>query len=385
MKILFIGYEYPPLGGGAATAAFNLLNHLGRQISVDALVASEDKSKIIINKKIRIYKLNILKNKKNQHVQTYWDLIKFFFISTFYALKLATKNKYSLIHVFFTLPCGATTLILNKIFKTPYVVSLRGADVPGYNPYRFSLIYSLFKPLIRQIWKNASRVTTNSLFLKKLAHQLSPQLKIKIIPNGVNTLKFKPIVKEGKGNKKIKILYTGRLTYRKGVDILIKGVSLLPYYLKEKVKLIIVGKGEQEKNLKNLVKKLNLQKLVVFKGIISREKMPQIYQQADLFVLPSRTESMSNSLLEAAASGLPLIASTACKDLIKHYPLKNFTTPSALKNLIINIIANKKKREEARKASLKLAKTYSWNKMAQEYLTIYRSLEKKTSKKRKVI
>ena len=102
----------------------------------------------------------------------------------------------------------------------------------------------------------------------------------------------------------LKVLCVSRLIERKGIRFLIEAIGRLK---NDPVELILVGDGNQEEELKELAKGLGVSDRVVFKGYVNHDSIGEIYRNSDLFVLPSQNEGMSNALLEAMASGLPVI------------------------------------------------------------------------------
>ena len=140
---------------------------------------------------------------------------------------------------------------------------------------------------------------------------------IYLIPNGVDTEKFKP--KNFKRRpKKFKILFAGRLTLDKGVDILCESIRMINNnkIIRKNMEFIIVGSGP----LECLVKKLAEQyKNVTYLGYLG-EALPDIYRDCDLLILPSRIETLPLVVLEAQASGLPVIASNTfgIRDILIH-------------------------------------------------------------------
>lgn len=274
IKVLLINYEYPPLGGGTAIACQYLLKEFKKlPLGVDLLTVP-------------------LTQRQNLHHQSYWDLFRFFYHSLFWTLK--NKHNYNLVHAFSGLPGSVTAFLSGK----PYIVSFRGADEPGYEP-RHDLFWKIFKPLMGHIYRRAKFLDANSQYLKNLILTSWPDLSIKVISNGVDTAKFYPAKRLV---KQPIILSTSRLAERKGVKYLIKAIALVP-----KVKLLLIGSGILESSLKNLVKKLRITQRVKFLGRIDHNQLPKFYRQAKLFVLPSLSESQSNSLLEALACGLPAV------------------------------------------------------------------------------
>ena len=137
--------------------------------------------------------------------------------------------------------------------------------------------------------------------------------KIVVIHNGVDTEVFKPserVFKEQYEGCDNLLLFVGRIIEQKGLDHLI---DAMPRILKEypSTKLLIVGKGKMKPRLIKKVKKMDLNKEVIFPGFIDEELMPNLYSSADVFVLPSLWEVLPIALLEALSCGAPLLASDA--------------------------------------------------------------------------
>lgn len=331
-----INYEYPPLGGGTAIACRYLLHEL---------------------KKLPI-RVELLTFKKNNHLhhQSYWDLFRFFCFSTFKTL--AHKGDYDLIHAFSGLPGSVAAFLSGK----PYIVSLRGADEPGYEP-RHEFFWKLFKPLMGYIYRRARSLDTNSLYLKKLVLKTWPDLTIKVISNGVDTAKFYPAKKPV---QQPIILSTSRFGQRKGIEYLIKALPLIP-----KAEFWLAGGGILEPKLKQLVKKLHLSSRVKFLGPVPHAQLPALYRRAKVFVLPSLSESQSNSLLEALTTGLPVVATDVGgnPELVKKnngllVPPADSQALATATNFVLNQTWPK----------INLGRRYSWKIAAAQYGQLYRQL-----------
>jgi glycosyltransferase involved in cell wall biosynthesis len=260
------------------------------------------------------------------------------------------------------------------IFKIPYIISLRGSDVPFYNPRFSKLDHWLFAPLNKHlIWSNAAEVISNSQWLKKLAQKTAPEQKIITIPNGVDTSQFKPLKGNQQESNAFNIICVSRLVKRKRIDLVIKAVAALE---NKDLKLTIIGTGKEKHSLSSLVDKLGVNNQVVFLHNVAHHKIVEHYQQSDLFVLPSLSEGMSNSLLEALSCGLPVIVSQTggVKELVKENGIVLKTaTPGSLKKAIVDLYQNKEKQKRMGRASRKIAKQYSWGKSADQYLKIYQN------------
>ena len=135
--------------------------------------------------------------------------------------------------------------------------------------------------------------------------------KIEVIPNAVDTEKFSPekrnLLQERWGITSPVVLFVGRLSIEKDVCTLLRAFSKV---VKEipKAKLVIIGKGSEEGNLKRFLE-LNSIPHVFFLGKVENRMIPNIYAGADVFVLPSTREPFGNVVLEAMASGKPVIGS----------------------------------------------------------------------------
>ena len=378
MKILFFNYEYPPLGGGAANATAYILEEYSKKsdLKVDLITSSID-SEYHLDKagdNIFIHRLPIGKNKNNLHYQSQKDLLVYLWKAYFFSRKLVKKGNYDLSHSFFTIPCGFISLLLKCQHKIPYVVSLRGSDVPGYSD-RFSFLYGFIKPLVRLIWKNSSRVIANSKGLRELALKTNPKQKIEVIYNGIDILDFIPNPEKRPADKIIITTGASRITARKGINYLIRALKILITKYPE-IYLKAMGDGNEKENLENLAKNLKLENNVEFIGRIPREKTSPYYQEASIFVLPSLNEGMSNAMLEALASGLPLIATDTggTKELLEDREngfIIKMKDSGDLALKLETLIKDENLRKKMGEESRKKAENMSWEKVAGEYESLY--------------
>lgn len=365
-----LNYEFPPLGGGGSNACYYLLNEFSKlNLKVDLVTSSAKGMAEIesIGKNITIYKVPI--HKKDIHYWTQKEILDYSWKANGKIKELMRTYRYDVIHAFFTVPCGALAYLYKK--NVPFIVSLRGSDVPGFNK-RFGLQYVFLKPMIKEIWKKADVVVANSNGLKELALETYPDLNIGIIPNGIDTNDFEPEL--SKDRDEIRVLCVSRLIERKGIRYLIEAISKLD---SEKVKLTLVGEGNQEAELKQLVRELELDDSVIFKGYVSHEKISEIYKKSDIFALPSLNEGMSNALLEALAAGLPVIVTDTggTSELIDENGFiveksNSDDIVEALKLMIEQPNLLKKMGERSRE----IAQNLSWNNVSFKYKELYEEL-----------
>ena len=383
MKVLFFNYEYPPLGGGAGNATYYILKEFSKikDLEVDLITSSADEKYLTekIGENITIYKIPIGKNSANLHFQSQKDLLVYGWKAFRFADKLTKEKKYDLSHSFFTVPCGAISLWLKLTRKIPYIVSLRGSDVPGYSE-RFMAAYVVLKPLIRLIWKQSAGVVSNSRGLKDLALKTNEAQKVEIIFNGVDVEDFYPDETLRSKDKFIITVGATRITARKGINYLIEALSILvPRY--PDIFLHIMGDGNEKENLEALREKLNLKNNIVFLGRIPREKTGSYYREAGLFVLPSLNEGMSNAMLEALASGLPILTTETggTAELVKEgengYTVKMKDAEDLAEKIEI-IFRDNELRKRMGLASRELAEKMSWKNVAREYFELYQKIKK---------
>ncbi|HNT34436.1 MAG TPA: glycosyltransferase [bacterium] len=370
VNVLMLNYEYPPLGGGAGNATAYLLRELTNldDVSVTLVTSSTTSERVErISDRIWIHFLDIGK-RGNPHYQSNRDLLTYSWQSLRHCRGLIRSNAYNLCHAFFGIPSG----VITRMLGLPYIVSLRGSDVPFYNE-RFRIPdLLLFRRLSVRVWRDAARVVANSQQLRSLALQSSPQQKIEVIPNGVDVAEFQPAPCPLDPTE-MRILCVSRLIARKRIDVLIKSLAIvrdLP------VSLTLVGTGNEESQLRQMVKELNLGQIVRFEGYVSHDCIAKVYQQSNLFVLPSANEGMSNTVLEAMACGLPiLMRQTGGTEELIQDGSNGFVLHSGSSDEIAGRIRLYCERPEMLsihgKASRKIAESLSWRNVAQDYHQLY--------------
>lgn len=378
MKILFFNYEFPPLGGGAGNASYYLLREYAKnpELEVDFVTASIDGQYHLLKmgENINIHRLPIGKNAENIHYQTKKELISYTWNAFWFARKLAKQNHYDLTHSFFSVPCGVISMFLKFEFKLPYIISLRGSDVPGYSE-RFVGLYRWITPTILKIWSKAAFVIANSQGLKELALKAEPKKEIGVIYNGVDIEEFFQDASKRQADQ-FTIICVSRVTPRKGVRFLIQAFKILSGRY-ENVRLLIVGDGNEKKSLEDLVQGLDIKDKVEFAGAVAHENVLGYYQRANVFVLPSLNEGMSNVMLEALACGLPVVATNTggTKELLTDNVnglVVKMKDADDLAEKIEKLILNPELEKEMSLESRKLAESLGWGKVAGEYAEVYR-------------
>ena len=209
--------------------------------------------------------------------------------------------------------------------------------------------------------------------------------KISVVYNGVNiesqdnSYEQNPKMPFRIGDKDRILMTVGRLHKQKGHCYLIQAVSKVRKEF-PKVKLLVTGEGEEENNLKKLVKSLDLMNEVIFAGLSSA--IERILPMAELFILPSLWEGLPNALLEAMAAGKPVVATKVggIPEIVVHGETGMLIPPrdtDALAAAIIDLLQNRLKAKDMGEAGrIRAGKRFSIYKMIEKTENLYQELLK---------
>lgn len=381
MKILMLNYEFPPIGGGAGKAHLCILKeYAGQQkLGIDVLTSAPKPGFSVekLAENITIYKVGV--HKKNLHYWRKIEVIEWLLKVQFHYRRMLRNTNYDLVHAFFGFPTAY--LCYRTANKLPYIISLRGSDVPGEHA-RLTVDYKILGPLFKAIWKKASLLVACSEGLKNRALRLLPSASIDVIPNGVELERFHPPETMRKSDE-LKLITVGRLSVTKRVEMLIDAVEMLH---KDgcKVHFTIVGGGGLEQKLRQIALQRNLINVIEITGRIEPEKMPELYRQNRIFVSASMQEGMSNAMLEAMASALPIIT-TRCEGVEELITDNGVVVEQADAKSIANAIKSVADNEKSYKtmciAARRQAERFSWYNVAQEYTQCYDHIKQESTQR----
>jgi glycosyltransferase involved in cell wall biosynthesis len=220
-----------------------------------------------------------------------------------------------------------------------------------------------------------------------LAHGLRPPTTV--ISNGVNIQRYRPEKEPGEDIEARyllpsapRILSVGRLMKDKKLDMLIQAMRFVCD--KQKAHLLVVGRGSERPRLKALIQRLKLEPYIHLLGYVPEQDLPALYRACDLFAIPSLVEVQSLPALQAAVTGLPIVAanSAALPELVRHgengllvYPL----TGHALGTAIQTILSQPEEMRKMGQVSLEIGRAHDEQLTFQTYDEFYRGLVKKSS------
>lgn len=356
MKICFTPPYYPPHVGGLEQVSWNISTRLSERDHDISVITTEDDS----GKKVDIKKVNLIRLKVD---------LKVFNTPVSLSLKRElekTEPDIFYAHAYPVWFCDITRMVANRR-KTPFILHWHGDPRETgnykYNPLAKLITDVYFRTYGKKLFDSAKKIVTPSNMYKNyiISQAKVDASKIEVIPNGIDTEKFKPCAKR----RDDVILFVGRISEQKNVLTLLKAWELVQ---KENpvLKLWIVGGVDQKEYgelVFNFAKKL---KNVTFFGPVKNDELPKFYSQATLLAFPSLYESFGNVPLEAMACGCPVISTATgvvpeyvenAGVLLNPYDVVNWA------NTINNMISDKTKRREFGKSGMKLiVNTMSWSK-----------------------
>lgn len=270
---------------------------------------------------------------------------------------------------------GLVDCIIKRITKTKCIVRVNENSVlelllflerlktPVVSTKTFMRIIELMaRRLEAFVFKHADWVVTQGPMdfarIKKVTDRVS------FVPLWVDTRKFRPLGVTNRRELRKKligvtdetkvVLFVGRLHPEKDIDTLLKGFQKLTE-TRNDTELVLIGTGPQGENFKELARKLAIESKVKFLGYVPHDRMPDYYNTADVYVLTSIWEELSNTIMEAMACGLPVIATDVggnpylVKDQVTGF-LVSPKNPAAVSERIAYALDHV---EECRKISLK--------------------------------
>jgi glycosyltransferase involved in cell wall biosynthesis len=263
----------------------------------------------------------------------------------------------------------ASRRAIHTVHTPSFFLPSRPAVVQGYR---------LAERILNQFASNRVVFVSEAIRRIYLEGHLVPTAKAIYIPNGLETTWFTSAPVQPPQHAGVSFLYIGRLSPEKGLDILGEAFGLLARKRPD-FKLRVVGCGSESIRLQQLATDGGWGAQLDLAGSVPREDARAALLTSDVFVLPSRYESMSYTLLEAMACGRPIIATDVggnC-DLVepgRTGMLVPSCDPAALAEAMLYLADHPQAREEFGREGWKKAQRYTLDSMIQSVRTVYREL-----------
>ena len=372
MKILLINYEYPPFGGGAGNAT----QEIGRALTkmghaVTALIGGKGD---LYTDPDGIRVLPVGSSRKYLSQASFKEMFSFFLLGALWALGGRGRD-FDLTIVFFALPCGPIATFLNKRWHVPYIVSLRGGDVPGLVP-AIEPLHRFLAPFRRWVSKNAKAVVANSPSLAALAQAADP-VSVTVIPNGVDTQYYRPSGNNiGVKGAPLRLLLVGRFHRQKLIP---ETIQWLAQAKSQGIEFLvtIVGDGPERDAVEATIEDAGMTKFICLKGWLGKDELIKQYQQADCYLNLSSYEGMPNTVLEAMACALPVIASDIPphRRLVEHQVtgyLVDLDRPESLIDQLTELATDRRRGRVMGEAGRQLVLAgHSWTAVANSYMALF--------------
>ncbi|MDD1748696.1 MAG: glycosyltransferase family 4 protein, partial [Methanothrix sp.] len=196
-----------------------------------------------------------------------------------------------------------------------------------------------------------------------------PADKISVIPSGVDAQAFRP----REGNKARSCLFAGSLIERKGVEYLLGAMSQMP----QEFSAVIAGDGPRRNSLMKMAEKERIGNRIVFTGAIAPDQLAKLYSEASFFILPSLSEGLPITILEAMSCGCPVIATrvSAIGDAVVDGYNGLLIRPRDVDDLrekMMVLLQDPELRDRmGRNARETIESTYTWQSVARRIMTVY--------------
>ncbi len=291
--------------------------------------------------------------------------------------RVLQREHFDIIHVHEPFVPGLSQTVL-RCSNTVTVGTFHASSYPGI--YSTSnLAYASTYPFLRPMFRRLSGCIAVSTTALQFVSRYFPA-DYRVIPNGVNLDRFSPQVTplpqfmDGKQN----ILFVGRFEKRKGAKYLLRAIPLIRERFPN-TRFIFVGEGRLRRGFQQFVERKGWQD-VVFSGYVSESDLPHYFASTHIFCSPATGgESLGIVLLEAMASGKPIVASniSGYATVVNHGTDGLLTTPRNSEELAIaigHLLGNEQLRQKFINAALYKARDYAWSRVSDSIMEFYYEL-----------
>lgn len=380
MRVCFSSDQsFPPLGGeGVSTENFCVkLAERGHRIVV---LASKVKNFSPV-KEIKIYRFFAFHFPAAENYLAFPSLKKVLFVLRKERIEIIQINEPSYL--------GWQALRAAKRLKIPVVLGFHG-QVGNILPfYGVFFLRKLIEWWFSYFFEKGDLVIIPSHFAARICGKHTPR-PIQVVSNGVDLEKFNPEKVSLQEEREFReryllqdssvLLYVGRLGHEKNLGYLLRIMHSLRKK-RERIKLLIVGRGILENELKKKVKKLRMEKSIIFTGYLEKKDLLCVYLCADIFILPSFCELQSIVTLEAMAMKNAILIArneeNAAQELVREgingytFGLKD---PGEAVGKIIRILSDEKLKKSMQEQSFKMIQNHNIKKSISKLERIYESL-----------
>ncbi len=368
LRLSFLCHEFPPLGGGAATALDQLTRTLAqRGHAIQIVTIGLGRASTMEADPAGRWVARLGVGRKKLLAPSAWHLWRSYRALKRQSHRLLSEFQPDAMVAYFAFPAGRAALSLQKNLQVPLVAFLRGSDVPGFSNARWGAFQKAQRFLVRDVWANADLLLANGQSLVRLAEAFMPERRPVNLANGVDTQRYYPPVRRTDG-KTLDVLFVGQLIERKRCRELLAAMHWLDRH-QVPARLTVAGDGPLRAELEAMAAKLSPRVQVQFAGPVARQRMAELYRGHEVLVHLSRAEGVSNVLLEGMASGLCVVASRpaageVCGDGEEHCVYLDAMTSERLGQTLAELAGDLDRRRQLQVAARTLAQQHQWSQVA---------------------
>ncbi len=369
MKIAIAIHEYPPVGGGASTAAAQTARALAAE-GHEVLVVTAGGRGLPAEERTGTVTVRRLPGLRTSRlVPGSVELLSFCASAALSLEGQLRRFGAEAVIAYFAAPVGPFAVRAARRLRIPVVVSLRGSDVPGFQHGRLEgRIGAIARPVIRWTLARADAVAPNSEVLRSLALAFMPEIEAKttVVANGIEEESI-AAVPASSGGRTLRLVQVGQLIERKRVDVTIDALARIP-----DATLTVIGDGPLREALEARARPLGDR--VTFTGHLPRAEILARLRAHDVFVMTSVAEGMSNALVEAMAAGLPIVvAPNGSHDVVERAGAGLVVPagdPATLATALAVLAADPARRAAYARAALAHVRTLTWRGTALGFLAL---------------
>jgi len=283
------------------------------------------------------------------------------------ALRDMRREKAELVHAHWWFPNGVAGAAAARWRNVPLVTTLHGSDV------RLGRMIAPARPAMRQVLRHSATVTAVSSWLAAEAHAVAGGEVPIVAPMPVATELFMPDPSVRRGDA---LLFVGRLTRQKGVDLLLHALAILP----GSISLDVVGDGEERAALESRARSLGIEARVRWHGAKRADELARFYRRGAVLVVPSVEEGLGLVAVEALLCETPVVAfaSGGMVDVVKDGEtgvLVEHRTAEALAKAVMGLLGSPDRGAAlAKRGSERAREAFSPAHVARRYAAIYREV-----------
>lgn len=374
-RLAIITHEYYPILSGGTIFTEQLakeLAKLGWEIDVLTTHVGSSFPRVEEQPGFNVYRFQTARASITD--STLLEHLTYFALGLPQMLALARRRKYTLLFPVFAIPSGLLALIISKALGIPSVVFVDAADTPGVESAMKT--YVRYLGTIFDVVTNQSAAVTICEGLEDLALPRIRHGRAVAMPNG--TVLPESTARPNGNGEVLQLLSIGRLVLRKGFQEIIQALGIVRRQRSD-FHLSIVGYGRAEDEIRRVLDEQGITSNVSFLGRVEYKDLGKYYLGSDAYLFYGDREGSSLAMIEAAAYGLPLIASDhpgnrSYVESGKSGFLVEHKNPEALARAVLHLLGHRNELPAMGRRSREIAETFSWPKVAARYDAYFRSV-----------